>query len=266
MGAHARLSARFELRARAPALERSVQRLRPRARGLRQRRAWTKQARRSNQGAAGEVVSHPRAAPVMRGKSAATSRPVSSSPASHRPRTRARARTGPESVPMCTPSGDELCSNGIDDDCDGSIDETPPCIGYVSIAAGAVHTCALRSDGQVSCWGSNEFLALGRLGAGDFPTPEPVAGVAGAAQIELGRDHSCVIRQGDSAVLCWGLNEDAQLGNGMTGNSAAPVLVLGRQRQRPARQWRARRAALPGASAQPLRVSASDRDRRRNLR
>jgi alpha-tubulin suppressor-like RCC1 family protein len=133
----------------------------------------------------------------------------------------------PPPAPPCTPTGEEICSNDLDDDCNGSIDESPLCVGYVAIDAGAQHTCALRSDGRVSCWGSNEFLALGRLGTGNFPQPEPVAGLSGVSQLDVGRDHACVIRQEDLAVLCWGDNEGFQLGDGTGVNSATPVVVPG---------------------------------------
>jgi alpha-tubulin suppressor-like RCC1 family protein len=39
----------------------------------------------------------------------------------------------------------------------------PANTGIAQVSTGYVHTCALRTDGSVYCWGSNSY---GQLGAG----------------------------------------------------------------------------------------------------
>ncbi len=85
---------------------------------------------------------------------------------------------------------------------------------------GARHSCARLDDGTVWCWGSND---LGQLGDGLMDHPEPscmngsslidcssvpvqVMGVDDAIALEVGRQHSCVIRAGGT-VWCWGSND-----------------------------------------------------------
>jgi alpha-tubulin suppressor-like RCC1 family protein len=97
------------------------------------------------------------------------------------------------------------------------------------IAAGGAHTCALKGDGKVWCWGSNDFGQTGAIPAGSpYPVtiaPTMVSNLSGATQIALGKNHSCAIVSGGH-VKCWGKNDRGQLGNGATGDSSSPVAVL----------------------------------------
>lgn len=82
------------------------------------------------------------------------------------------------------------------------------------IAAGFNHTCALRGDGRVSCWGQN---ASGQVGDGTTlraPMPGNVRDVTGATAITAGRTSSCAVAMTMSgpAVRCWGGNDSFQLG------------------------------------------------------
>jgi alpha-tubulin suppressor-like RCC1 family protein len=93
-----------------------------------------------------------------------------------------------------------------------------------AIAAGAKHTCALTSTGGALCWGMNRFGQLGnatddgpqKCGA-DACSPTPVTvqlpGGATATAIAAGNEFTCVLVTA-GAVLCWGLNEEGELGNG----------------------------------------------------
>jgi hypothetical protein len=52
----------------------------------------------------------------------------------------------------------------------------------------------------------------------------PVAGLSNIVQIAAGPFHFCALRN-DGVVLCWGQNDEGQLGDGTTTNRAAPVPV-----------------------------------------
>jgi alpha-tubulin suppressor-like RCC1 family protein len=83
------------------------------------------------------------------------------------------------------------------------------------------HTCALTTNGQAYCWGSNESgqLGIGTVG-GSSPVPVAVLGGQAFSKISAGARHTCGLTTG-GAILCWGHNQDLQLGRGPgTGSDA----------------------------------------------
>lgn len=98
----------------------------------------------------------------------------------------------------------------------------------IAISAGHSHSCAVSSDGRVSCWGSNSD---GELGNGATSTQSGVVQVvgltSGVKKIASGRYHTCALTT-VGAVKCWGSNSEGQLGSGSMGDkSAVPVDVYG---------------------------------------
>ena len=81
------------------------------------------------------------------------------------------------------------------------------------VVVGDDHSCALRSDGQVACWGSGKFSSHGQNVWQDFSTPQLVADLSGVIDISAGAQGSCAVLA-DNSVRCWGLNNFGQFGNG----------------------------------------------------
>jgi alpha-tubulin suppressor-like RCC1 family protein len=91
------------------------------------------------------------------------------------------------------------------------------------ISTGGFHACALKTAGQVMCWGNNLFGELGNpavpLGYQTNPTPTAVVGLGtDTKQISAATLHTCALKT-DGKVMCWGINQYGQLG------SAVPVGV-----------------------------------------
>jgi alpha-tubulin suppressor-like RCC1 family protein len=101
--------------------------------------------------------------------------------------------------------------------------DTPPYVvsplsSVTSIAAGSQHSLALKSDGTVWAWGSNEF---GQVGGGNSPVrservtqvrgPGDVGFLTGVTDIAAGGNHTLALTQ-DGRVWAWGDNGDGQLG------------------------------------------------------
>ena len=105
--------------------------------------------------------------------------------------------------------------------------------GVASLALGGSHSCALRDDGSVTCWGWNFYGQLGDGGIESSLTPadvcdgEAAAGCSPLAGIEAlagGENHTCAVTE-EGGVRCWGRNEDGQLGEGTEIDRWLPVGV-----------------------------------------
>lgn len=96
----------------------------------------------------------------------------------------------------------------------------------VRIAAGTWHTCALRGDGRVACWGHGAWGQLGDGAREDRSAPVLVAGIDDAVEIAAGEGHTCA-RRASRRVSCWGRGDYGQLGTGLTEGSVRPVEVSG---------------------------------------
>jgi alpha-tubulin suppressor-like RCC1 family protein len=96
-----------------------------------------------------------------------------------------------------------------------------------AVISGWNHSCALRENGDMACWGWNYY---GQLGNGFRTTStRPVNSGAlmyGVREAALGWAHTCIVTE-FGGVQCWGLNEFGQLGDGTTEDTYRPVDVIG---------------------------------------
>ena len=102
--------------------------------------------------------------------------------------------------------------------------------GVSAVAAGTYHSCAMKAEGGVKCWGFNIFGQLGDGTAGDRNVPTDVSGLAsGVSGVAAGGDHTCAVMDTvrGGGLKCWGNNGSGQLGNGTTDKHTTPVEVSG---------------------------------------
>ena len=79
----------------------------------------------------------------------------------------------------------------------------PTAARWTSVSAGAFHTCGVRDDGQVTCWGSNTDTDNNYIGQADAPPGK-------FESVSAGAFHTCGIRE-DWTVKCWGDNTYEQI-------------------------------------------------------
>ena len=126
------------------------------------------------------------------------------------------------------PNGPGLLGPGSD----GAHTGAPVTIGGIydatAVAGGEATAYALRSDGTVMAWGSNDRGQLGALGPADHSSePIRVWGVSGATAIAAGGKTAYVLLA-DGTVWAWGSNADGKLGYGRDVTAAwEPVRVSG---------------------------------------
>lgn len=91
-----------------------------------------------------------------------------------------------------------------------------------AMSLGSGHSCAMRRDNTLWCWGQNQG---GQLGLGDTSTghtlAKHVSGLEPIHTVSAGFVHTCAIVVGGD-LMCWGRGEDGKLGNGNATDHYAP--------------------------------------------
>jgi len=107
------------------------------------------------------------------------------------------------------------------------IDDETPEVGTSVLAQGGSgsHSCLIKSDNDLKCWGDNKFGQLGDNTQIDKSTPTRVDGTANVyTQSAVGGSHSCAIKT-DGTLWCWGFGAKGALGNGSIATKLTPTQV-----------------------------------------
>ncbi|WP_459930882.1 cell wall-binding repeat-containing protein [Desulfosporosinus burensis] len=99
----------------------------------------------------------------------------------------------------------------------------------VSVSAGFSHSLALKEDGTVWGWGSNELLQLGNTEQQWFDAPVQIPSLKDVTSVSAGAYLTMALKK-DGTIWTLGANGSGQLGNGYQVSdlpiSAAPVKVV----------------------------------------
>ncbi len=97
---------------------------------------------------------------------------------------------------------------------------------YLAVDTGQGHVCAVRSPGELYCWGRNTGNQLG-LGGGveiQFREPTRVGTLSNWESVQAGQESSCAINSAHE-LYCWGSNSFAELGTGDRDDRDLPALI-----------------------------------------
>ncbi len=111
---------------------------------------------------------------------------------------------------------------GLTDPVGGVVEDTGRV--WAKVAGGRNHTCGVRTDRSLWCWGNNGDGSLGLGDTTDRRVPTRVGTDLDWAKIGTGAYHTCGVRA-DRSLWCWGNNGDGQLGLGDETNRLVPNRV-----------------------------------------
>lgn len=100
---------------------------------------------------------------------------------------------------------------------------------WLSISAGGSHSCGVKLDGSLWCWGSGSNGRIGNnnVTPGNNVVPVAVTGTGPWKTAISGiGSHNCAIKV-DNSLWCWGNNGNGQVGIGSTVQQNVPVQVAG---------------------------------------
>lgn len=85
---------------------------------------------------------------------------------------------------------------------------------WSKVDSGYAHSCGIRKNGKLYCWGSNADGQIGDHGASSTAdAPKRVGTGADWNSVSTGREHTCGIRQ-NGKLYCWGGDDKRQVGDG----------------------------------------------------
>ena len=131
----------------------------------------------------------------------------------------ASANPSPGGAKLVSVGGTHTCAIRDDgtlvcwgDDSAGQLDGIPGGT-FQSVSAGGTHTCAIRDDGTLVCWGDDSAGQLDGIPGGTFQS------------VSAGGTHTCAIRD-DGTLVCWGDDSAGQL-DGIPGGTFQSVSAGG---------------------------------------
>ncbi len=96
--------------------------------------------------------------------------------------------------------------------------------GYAKVEVGGLHTCGIKTNGALYCWGDNTSSKVGDGSTTQRNSPTAIDVGTVYVDLSVGLNHACGIT--DTGVLkCWGHSGGGQAGTGSTTTVTTPTVV-----------------------------------------
>ena len=95
---------------------------------------------------------------------------------------------------------------------------------WLSISCGLYHAGAVKTDGTLWSWGTNNVGQLGLGNTTSYSSPKQIGSLTGWSKVECGANNSSSIKT-NGTLWTWGSNATGQLGLGDTTNRSSPNQV-----------------------------------------
>jgi alpha-tubulin suppressor-like RCC1 family protein len=103
------------------------------------------------------------------------------------------------------------------------VQENTAATDWASVSAGRDHTCAVKTNGTLFCWGNNYYGQLGNDSTEESRVPvQESAAATDWVNVSVGGGHTCAVKT-NGTLFCWGENFYGILGNNSTDHSPVPV-------------------------------------------
>jgi len=113
--------------------------------------------------------------------------------------------------------------NGSGESTETIIEEAVP-TSIITLAAGSEHTCVIKSDHSLWCWGNNSEGEIGDGTKEMRTSPVRVGEDNDWTKIALGLQYSCATKL-DHSLWCWGDNSETQLGDATLDEIFVPTQI-----------------------------------------
>jgi len=95
---------------------------------------------------------------------------------------------------------------------------------WKQVSAGSTHTCAVKNNRTLWCFGNNGYGQLGDKTKLNKTVPTQIGKATTWSQVSAGNAYTCA-RKTDGTLWCWGYNGAGNLGIGSTAEKTVPVQV-----------------------------------------
>ncbi len=109
---------------------------------------------------------------------------------------------------------------------------TPVAVSALGVDVASVgifegHTCGLKTDATMWCWGRNDHgqIGTGTVGSAPVATPTQIESNILRASFGTSAQTTCAVKA-DGTLRCWGNNSKGQVGNGSTADIGTPAEVV----------------------------------------